>query len=132
MATVNTFLQFSTAREFATFMAVQRFGKKRVASLDALTGRERLRSLVNEVERYSRWSLEDGGIDRLYDVAMYGLNWTVVTGRLNAVTETAILALSTKKLCELVHQLAAYSQDQSSYPAYLMGKKWGKQSCTLS
>lgn len=91
-----------------------------VAYLDGRDGRDRLRLLVADIERWVRWSREDGGLEQCYDPAAYGLSWALVTGRLNGRTASAIEGMTTRQMCQLIHELTEKCQHQGEYPRYLM------------
>lgn len=103
--TTTTTQQFATAKAFADYMCRERWGTKQVRWLNAASGQTRLEWLKRDCERYSRWRLDEGGIEFGYNPASYGLWWAVSTGRLNGEATKAILSLNIRQLCELVHVL---------------------------
>lgn len=114
--------QFSTSRAFAEFMAKERWGRKRVRYFNQMPGADRIERLVSDILRYSspHWPIEEGGIQSDYNQAAYGLRWVIDSGRINATTVLAIRAMTTRQLCELVHDLMVFDNDIGRYPAYLM------------
>jgi hypothetical protein len=78
--------------------------------------------VTSDVMKWANWSQEDGGIDRQYWMAAYGLQWVINSGRVNGIATMAIRALNVRSLCKLIHELATYNEDVSTYAAYLMQK----------
>lgn len=106
-----------TAQQFASQVSLM-LGRFDVMRLNKKSGRDRLRNLVDRIERAVRYDQ----VEFEYSQAVYGLSWSVVTGRVNAETANAIEAMNTRQLCMLVYELKLYHYDISLYPSYLMNK----------
>ena len=106
-----------TAQQFASLFS-SLVSRASIMRWNKQAGRSRLHSLVEDIERYVRY----GELPFEYSQAAYGLNWAIVTGRVNPQTANAIEAMNTRQMCLLVHELAAYDYNISLYPAYLMQK----------
>jgi len=112
---------FATAQAFASFMCTERWGRKHVAWLNTVSGQSRLEQIQIDCERYSRWTIEDGGIAFGYNAAAYGLWWSVRSGRVNSQTAQAVYRLNARQLCELVHTLLVEcGPTLEDYPRFLM------------
>ena len=61
-------------------------------------------------------------LDAAYDQAAYGLLWVIESGRANSYVYHAITSMKTRPLCQLIHELKAYSHDIGLYGRYLNEK----------
>lgn len=106
-----------TAQQFASQVSAI-LGRARVIDWNKKDGRTRLRYLVGQIEISTKYDT----LPFEYNQAAYGLNWAIVTGRVNAQTANAIEQMNTRQMCMLIHELMAYDYNMGLYPAYLMQK----------
>ncbi len=114
-------VQFATAKAFADFM-ISKWGKAHHRELNKKDINGRIGEILFYIERYERYGVKDGGIEFGYNNAAYGLQWSLVTGRLNGQASEAIGALKTRGILELIHELKNFDHNISLYPQYLMRK----------
>ncbi len=78
--------------------------KKTITRYNALSGRERLKNVLLDIERYGKYNDEDG-ISISYNWTAYAIRWSNDSLRLNLAPEKALEAMTVKELIHLVHEL---------------------------
>jgi hypothetical protein len=78
--------------------------KKTITRYNALPGRDRLKNVLLDIERYGKYNEEDG-ISISYNWTAYAIRWSNDTLRLNLAPEKALEAMKVKELLHLVYDL---------------------------
>jgi hypothetical protein len=86
-----------------------------------MDGRERLKNVMLDVERYARYNDEDG-IGASYGWTAYAVRWSIDTLRLNQAPELALNAMNVRTLLTLVFELHQNCPTQIDVTRYLNSK----------
>jgi len=86
-----------------------------------LPGRERMKNVLLDIERYARYNDGDG-IGIAYSWTAYAVRWSYDTLRLNQAPEHALEAMKVRELVGLVHELHANCPTQIDVTHYLNKK----------
>lgn len=108
-----------SAKQFADTVSTS-LGRGYLVDLNKRSGESRLLALVDRVEMLYRYDDTDNFL--AYNNSAYGLNRVVVTGRTNGIANRAIKGMNVRQMCELIYELAQYSNNIESYGAYLNQK----------
>jgi hypothetical protein len=108
-----------SAKEFADAVVIL-LGRTYHIDLNKRDGESRLRTLVGRIEHLNRYDPST----RFFalDNAAYGLNRAIVTGRTNSYANLAVKSMNVRQMCELIYELAEYSQNIEDYAGYLNRK----------
>ena len=115
---------FENSNAFASEISKKHYSRSTILYLNGTSSfmSTRFDWVTGDVMKWASWSQEDGGIDRQYWMAAYGLQWVINSGRVNGIATMAIRALNVRSMCKLIHELAKHSDDISTYASFLMQK----------
>jgi hypothetical protein len=86
-----------------------------------MAGRERVKSVLLDIERYARYNEEDG-ISVMYSFTAYAVRWSLDTLRLNLEPEHALEAMNVRELVTFIHELHVNCPTQGDVTKYLNNK----------
>jgi hypothetical protein len=117
---MTTTLTASLDRKVFISRSVAFMSRHEINLLDKLsdTSSTRLNRVLGDVARYAKYNEEDG-LPRSYHEACYGIQWSVQTMRLSAVTEIALRAMKVRELLVLIHEVQQSCKVMGEVPDYL-------------
>ncbi len=86
-----------------------------------MAGKDRVKNVLLDIERYARYNDEDG-ISVTYGWTAYAVRWSIDTLRLNLEPEQSLESMNVRSLVELIHELHVKCPTQIDVTHYLNNK----------
>ncbi len=90
-----------------------------------MDGRERMKNVLLDIERYARYNDEEG-ISVTYGWTAYAVRWSQETLRLNIPVEHVLESMKVREIIQLIHELHTACPTQIDVSHYL-NDRYGKE-----